>query len=224
MGAEKHKPSKKELLLDLENIRDLLGEAAPVSDSPPPENPSLEFPDSDGYLGSIPKLTNEVKPESSNNELQQMKNPSADQESDSDSASAQSTEEQSESAATEMQSAEAKKADNPFLPPHIRERLDLKKQQALVEELSLLGESLERSRKQIPKANIAKNTAESEPTSSSPREAYDSEAHNSTKLSVAEAEQLIDELVHAFLPKIESALKQRLREKLQISSPKKPTS
>ncbi len=87
----------------------------------------------------------------------------------------------------------AENSDNPFLPPHIRERL--REQKAL--RTSLLAE------------HQAAQSASAQKRVSPP-------APNSSKelITPAQGEQLIDEVLADYLPKIETALRTKLKEKL----------
>jgi len=98
--------------------------------------------------------------------------------------------------------------DNPFLPSHIRERLHQNKHQELVNELHVLGQSLEKNRpipvkSEKPEHQEATSGPAAPPVKSQPKEQLN--------------EQLIDEVVKAYLPSIEQELKRRLMEKFSLN-------
>lgn len=95
------------------------------------------------------------------------------------------------------------KTENPFLPKHIRDRLHTKR--------SLQDEIMESPLF----SNLAKSTAANSPSSpnTSSNAPTNTVSHSQTpSISASKEEAIIDDLVNAFLPKIEQLLRQRLRD------------
>ena len=111
----------------------------------------------------------------------------------------------------------AANGENPFLPAHIRERLN-KNKNTVLEELANIGETLARSSNQYSsvKTKLADAAATEGNLSAEPNTASSSQSTNAERTTkAAPNDALIDELVAEFLPKIEAALRKKLKERFE---------
>lgn len=220
VSDDSNKPTRDELLQELESIRETLlpaglqAESTQASASSETDKNS-QFPGDvtrprdavsdttnaptsetlDNAISEVEALTDQIIPSNNNKDHPMNVLPGQqslfDEEKKAAAAANASAEDapSAEPASSEEAHPAAASApkENPFLPRHIKQKLE--KEKSLYQQQVEEGVTLSKATKSQPATNASS--------------------------SITEDEALIDELVAEYLPKIEETLKQRLREKLQ---------